>query len=104
MLPGGHQGSLGLDAAGSNQSAEHEKSLLTESKERNNNTPERCGNNTVSIEKDLFDDVVVVRSWGGTDTRRGGMEREVVASQEDGARLLEAISRRRAMRGYRRVN
>lgn len=59
---------------------------------------------TVSIEKDLFDDVVVVRSWGGTDTRRGGMEREVVASQEDGARLLEAISRRRAMRGYRRVN
>ena len=58
----------------------------------------------VSLESDLLDDLVVVRSWGGIGSRRGGVDREVVRSREEGRRLLDAIARRRAQHGYRRIN
>lgn len=49
---------------------------------------------------DLFDDLVLVMHWGGRSSRRSGGKTVPVESLEAGARLLDALHRRRQMRGY----
>ena len=58
---------------------------------------------SVMLEKDLFGDWIVVQSWGGRFSRRGGGMTQVVARFEEGIALLQKISQRRQQRGYLRI-
>ena len=58
---------------------------------------------SVMLAKDLFGDWVVVQSWGGRFSQRGGGMTQVVASFAEGFALLQKIGQRRRQRGYRRI-
>lgn len=49
---------------------------------------------------DLLGDWIVTQAWCGRDSNRGGGRTTVVASEEKGLALLEAIAKRRRQRGY----
>ena len=51
--------------------------------------------------QDLFGTWVVVQSWCGRLTRRGGSMTKPVASFTEGQSVLDAILRQRLQRGYR---
>ena len=52
------------------------------------------------LEQDLLRDWVVVQSWGGKFTARGGGKIQVVSDREQGMTLLQNITRRRLQHGY----
>ena len=54
----------------------------------------------VSLVQDLFQDWVLVQSWGGRFSTRGGGKLRVVASRDDGLVQLRRIICRRLGRGY----
>mgnify|MGYP000032238255 CR=1 FL=1 len=58
---------------------------------------------SVMLKRDLFGDWVVVQSWGGRFSGRGGGMTQVVARFEEGIALLQKISQRRQQRGYLRI-
>jgi hypothetical protein len=55
---------------------------------------------TAVLDRDLFDQWTVVRSWGSTRNGQGGGRVSVVESFEAGLALLQAIRRRRERLGY----
>jgi hypothetical protein len=59
---------------------------------------------TAVLDRDLFDQWTVVRSWGSTRNGQGGGRVSVVESFEAGLTLMRAIRRRRERHGYRLVN
>jgi hypothetical protein len=59
---------------------------------------------TAVLDRDLFDQWTVVRSWGSTRNGQGGGRVSVVESFEAGLALLQAIRCRRERHGYRLVN
>jgi hypothetical protein len=50
--------------------------------------------------QDLFDQWMVIQSWGGKGNLRGGGKTTHVDSFEDGLAMLEAITKRRERHGY----
>ncbi|MEA3275339.1 MAG: WGR domain-containing protein [Pseudomonadota bacterium] len=50
--------------------------------------------------KDLFGEWILVCSWGGLGTARGGYSSTGVASHEEGLRRLEALHSLRRQHGY----
>ena len=58
---------------------------------------------SVMLKRDLFGDWVVVQSWGGRYSQRGGGMTQVVASFDEGIALLHKIGQRRQQRGYQRI-
>ena len=54
----------------------------------------------VSLVQDLFDDWVVVQSWGGRFTQRGGGKIRAVASYDDGIAQVQRIAKQRIAHGY----
>lgn len=54
----------------------------------------------VALEQDLLNDWVVVQSWDGKPSARGGGKISVVGDREAGLALLQQISRRRLQQGY----
>jgi hypothetical protein len=55
---------------------------------------------TAVLDRDLFDQWTVVRSWGSTRNGQGGGRVSVVKSFEEGLELLQVIRRRRERHGY----
>lgn len=55
----------------------------------------------VRLLRDLFGDVVMMRSWGGRGTALGRTMNTAHASEESAQRALRIITRTRARRGYR---
>ncbi len=62
--------------------------------------PEKRRYYRVSLDRDLFGDLVLVRAWGGLGSNLGQVRQTVVGSEEEGERLLRGIERRRRQRGY----
>jgi hypothetical protein len=56
---------------------------------------------TAVLDRDLFDQWTVIRSWGSTKSGQGGGRVSVVESFEAGLALLQAIRRRRERYGYK---
>lgn len=54
----------------------------------------------VELVEDLFADWTIIQSWGGIDSHRGRMRIVWVASQAEGLKRIEAIGKRRGVRGY----
>jgi hypothetical protein len=50
--------------------------------------------------QDLFEQWMVIQSWGGRGNLRGGGKITHVDSFEDGLAMLEAITKRREQHGY----
>lgn len=57
----------------------------------------------VVLTRDLFDQWIVVHSWGGRFNRRGGGMTRLVESHDAGIEMLKAITKQRLERGYRLV-
>lgn len=55
---------------------------------------------TVVLTQDLFSSWIVIQSWGGRFSNRGGGQVKPVASFEEGEKLLRAVEKRRLQRGY----
>jgi hypothetical protein len=55
---------------------------------------------TAVLDRDLFDQWTVTRSWGSTKGGQGGGRVSVVESFEAGLALLQTIQRRRERLGY----
>ena len=55
---------------------------------------------TAVLDRDLFDQWTVTRSWGSSRNGQGGGRVSVVESFEAGLALLQAIRRRRERHGY----
>jgi hypothetical protein len=53
--------------------------------------------------QDLFEQWMVIQSWGGKGNLRGGGKTTHVDSFEDGLAMLEAITKRREQHGYQLV-
>jgi hypothetical protein len=53
------------------------------------------------LDRDLFDQWTVTRSWGSSRNGQGGGRMSVVDSFEAGMALLQTIRRRRERHGYR---
>jgi hypothetical protein len=58
---------------------------------------------TAVLDRDLFDQWTVTRSWGSTRNGQGGGRVSVVETFEAGLALLHTIACRREKRGYRMV-
>ena len=58
---------------------------------------------TAVLDRDLFEQWTVTRSWGSTKSGQGGGRVSVVESFEAGLALLQTIARRREKHGYRVV-
>jgi hypothetical protein len=58
----------------------------------------------VHLAQDLFGDWTLLKVWGGTGSRRGGMHHTGLASYDDGIDQIEEIAKRRSQRGYLTVN
>jgi predicted DNA-binding WGR domain protein len=56
---------------------------------------------TAAVHQDLFGDWVLVRSWGGQGSFRGGHRVRVAADREQALQWLSREARRRERRGYR---
>ena len=54
----------------------------------------------VVLEEDLFEQWMVVQSWGGKGNMRGGGKITHVETFQKGIALLEEITQRRKKRGY----
>jgi len=55
------------------------------------------------IQRNLFDELVLSRYWGGKWSRVGGERHEVIDSMDDGLTLIQKYDKERAKRGYKRV-
>ena len=56
---------------------------------------------TAVLDRDLFDQWTITRSWGSTKSGQGGGRVSVVENYEAGLTLLHTIALRREKRGYR---
>jgi len=54
----------------------------------------------VLVVRDLFDDLVLIRKWGGLDNQRGGEKKEILPPGSDPSDIIGRINRRRKHRGY----
>ncbi len=55
---------------------------------------------TAVLTQDLFDQWMVIQSWGGRHNQRGGGKTCHVDSFEDGLAMMQAITKRREKHGY----
>lgn len=55
---------------------------------------------TLHIERDLLDDICIVRSWFGLHSKRGGYKRDVFSDFEEAQKLYQQLISRRLRRGY----
>lgn len=55
---------------------------------------------TLYIERDLLDDICIVRSWFGLHSKRGGYKRDVFSNFEEAKKLYQRLIARRLRRGY----
>ena len=53
------------------------------------------------LHQDLFGDWVLLRAWGGLDSRRGGERKEILDDIGNAERLVKEIRRTRLRHGYR---
>jgi hypothetical protein len=53
------------------------------------------------LQRDLFGDWALIRSWGSLDSHHGQVRTERVNNQSEGQQILVGISKRRASQGYR---
>jgi hypothetical protein len=56
------------------------------------------------VQRDLFGDWTITRSWGSLDSHRGQVRTELVASYEHCLIVMSDTEKRRVYRGYRSVN
>jgi hypothetical protein len=55
------------------------------------------------IDRDLFNELVVSRYWGGKWSRMGGALHEVISSMDDGVAKIQKYNKEREKRGYKVV-
>lgn len=55
------------------------------------------------IQRDLFNDLVVSRYWGGKKSRLGNEKHEVLSSIEEGMERIRMFGKDRARHGYKVV-
>lgn len=53
-----------------------------------------------ALRQNLFGQWVILQRWGGRRTGKGGQMETIVATLDDGHRLIEQIKKRRCYRGY----
>jgi hypothetical protein len=53
-----------------------------------------------ALRQNLFGEWVILQQWGGRQTGKGGRKETIVATPEDGHRLIQQIQKRRRYRGY----
>jgi predicted DNA-binding WGR domain protein len=56
------------------------------------------------VQRDLFGDWTITRSWGSLDTNRGQARVELVNSYTACKKVIKNICKRRCYRGYRSTN
>jgi len=54
----------------------------------------------IAWQKDLLGDWVVMHSWGGIDTRRGGIKYQLCTSTEQFNEAINQLHKRRSQHGY----
>lgn len=59
---------------------------------------------TVYLIRDLFGDLILIRTWGSLDTQRGGEQRLLLNRPEDALPLLTTTANARKRHGYRLIN
>ncbi len=57
----------------------------------------------VMIEQDIFGQWVLIRVWGGIQTKLGRTQVSVLDNKKQGVEMLKIISIRRKQRGYRLI-
>ena len=58
----------------------------------------------VALVQDLFQDWVLMQSWGGRFSQRGGGKIHAVATREEGIVQLQRVARQRFAHGYASVD
>ena len=56
------------------------------------------------IDRDLFNELVVSRYWGGKWSRMGGQRHEVIGSMDEGLAMIQKYDKERAKHGYKVVD
>ncbi len=56
---------------------------------------------TACLCQDLWGEWVVIQLWGGLGSKRTGRKRVYCSSAEEGANIIQKISRKRQTRGYK---
>lgn len=56
---------------------------------------------TLSVQRDLLGDVVLMRRWFGLTNRRGGFKQDVFRSEEAALRRADRLMQVRLSHGYR---
>lgn len=55
---------------------------------------------TLTVERDLLGDLVLIRRWYGLGNRRGGFKREVFLQEGEARKAIGRICRSRLQHGY----
>ena len=59
---------------------------------------------TITVQKDLFGEIIINYCWGGCNSNRGGNKSALVQTQEKAQELINKMIKRRKSRGYELIS